>query len=75
MVFHVVQYAAQGGAAISPVLAGLARFETVDVLFLMSAYLLTLSYARAALDGPRPSRPGSSCSGGRCGSCRCTGSA
>ena len=28
-----------------------ARFETVDVLFLMSAYLLTLSYARAALDG------------------------
>ncbi len=54
--FHVVQYAVQGGAAISPLLAGIARFETVDVLFLMSAYLLTLSYARAALDGS-PAQP------------------
>ncbi len=51
VLFHVIQYAAQGGADLNPVLAALARFETVDVLFLMSAYLLTLSYARAALNG------------------------
>ena len=38
-------------------LAALARFETVDVLFLMSAYLLTLSYARAAMDGTPAARP------------------
>lgn len=49
--FHVVQYAAQSGAELPFVVEAFARFETVDVLFLMSAYLLTLSYARAALDG------------------------
>jgi peptidoglycan/LPS O-acetylase OafA/YrhL len=49
VVFHVLQYAVQGGAHLPPPLAALARFETVDVLFLMSAYLLTLSYARAAI--------------------------
>ena len=49
VVFHVLQYAVQGGAHLPPLLAALARFETVDVLFLMSAYLLTLSYARAAI--------------------------
>jgi peptidoglycan/LPS O-acetylase OafA/YrhL len=49
VVFHVLQYAVQGGAHLSPLLTALARFETVDVLFVMSAYLLTLSYARAAI--------------------------
>ncbi|MCW2809204.1 MAG: acyltransferase [Marmoricola sp.] len=48
--FHVIQYAAQGGAQLSGFLAALARFETVDLLFVMSAYLLTLSYARAAIN-------------------------
>ena len=50
VVFHVFQYAVQSGGHLNPVLSSLARFETVDVLFVMSAYLLTLSYARAALD-------------------------
>jgi peptidoglycan/LPS O-acetylase OafA/YrhL len=49
VVFHVLQYAVQGGAHLPPVLAAMARFETVDVLFMLSAYLLTLSYARAAI--------------------------
>ena len=56
VVFHVFQYAAQSGRTLNPLLGALARFETVDILFLMSAYLLTLSYARAALDGT-PARP------------------
>ena len=58
VVFHVLQYAVQGGAHLPPVLAALARFETVDVLFLLSAYLLTLSYARAAIQQTeaRPAR-------------------
>ena len=51
MAFHVIQYAAQSGAELPFVVEAFARFETVDVLFLMSAYLLTLSYARSALDG------------------------
>ena len=51
MAFHVIQYAAQSGAELPFVVEAFARFETVDVLFAMSAYLLTLSYARAALDG------------------------
>ena len=56
VVFHVFQYAAQSGRTLNPVLGALARFETVDILFLMSSYLLTLSYARAALDRT-PVRP------------------
>lgn len=49
VIFHVLQYAVQGGAQLPPLFAGMASFETVDLLFLMSAYLLTLSYARAAI--------------------------
>jgi peptidoglycan/LPS O-acetylase OafA/YrhL len=56
VVFHVFQYAAQSGRQLNPLLGALARFETVDILFLMSSYLLTLSYARAALDRT-PVRP------------------
>ncbi|MGZ4468368.1 MAG: acyltransferase family protein [Nocardioidaceae bacterium] len=52
--FHVFQYAQQAGGVFNPVVDALARFETVDILFLMSAYLLTLSYARAAIDGEEP---------------------
>ncbi len=48
--FHVFQFADQAGGVSNPVISTLARFETVDILFLMSAYLLTLSYARAAID-------------------------
>jgi peptidoglycan/LPS O-acetylase OafA/YrhL len=50
VVFHVFQFAQASGTEISPVAAFLAKFETVDVLFVMSAYLLTLSFARAAID-------------------------
>lgn len=49
IVFHVFQFVDQAAAPDSW-LAALARFETVDILFLMSAYLLTLSYARAAIE-------------------------
>ena len=58
VVFHVLQYAVQGGAHLPLVLTALARFETVDVLFLLSAYLLTLPYARAAIrqTAVRPAR-------------------
>jgi peptidoglycan/LPS O-acetylase OafA/YrhL len=48
--FHVFQFADQAGGVSSSWITALARFETVDILFLMSAYLLTLSYARAAID-------------------------
>ena len=54
VVFHVFQYAAAQRPTLNPLLGALARFETVDFLFLMSAYLLTLSYARAAIDGDDP---------------------
>jgi len=36
----------------------LTRFEVVDVLFAMSAFLLTLSYARSAIDGDDPQPAG-----------------
>ena len=36
----------------------LTRFEVVDVLFAMSAFLLTLSYARSAIDGDDPQSAG-----------------
>ncbi|CAN5653436.1 hypothetical protein BH10ACT8_BH10ACT8_26540 [soil metagenome] len=47
--FHVVQYiiAATGASAL---LTRITSIETVDILFVLSAYLLTLSYAKAALD-------------------------
>jgi len=48
--FHVFQYVQATGTAINPVAAFLSKFETVDLLFVMSAYLLTLSYARAAIN-------------------------
>ncbi len=56
--FHVLQYAVQGGASLPAALVAVTRFETVDVLFMLSAYLLTLSYARAAISQTevRPAR-------------------
>ena len=48
--FHVCQYALPQESP-SPIFVALTRFEVVDVLFAMSAYLLALSYARAAIDG------------------------
>jgi peptidoglycan/LPS O-acetylase OafA/YrhL len=50
VIFHVCQYALVQTSD-NPVLEALTRFEVVDVLFAMSAFLLTLSYARAAIDG------------------------
>jgi peptidoglycan/LPS O-acetylase OafA/YrhL len=46
--FHVFQFTGMAGT--NSWISVLARFETVDILFVMSAYLLTLSYARAAID-------------------------
>jgi peptidoglycan/LPS O-acetylase OafA/YrhL len=49
VVFHVLQYAIE--ATQSPgFVAQIAQFQVVDLLFVLSAYLLTLSYARAAID-------------------------
>jgi peptidoglycan/LPS O-acetylase OafA/YrhL len=50
VIFHVCQYALPQESP-NPVFSALTQFEVVDVLFAMSAYLLTLSYARAAIDG------------------------
>lgn len=50
VIFHVCQYALPQESP-NPIFAALTRFEVVDVLFAMSAYLLTLSYARSAIDG------------------------
>jgi len=50
VIFHVCQYALPQQSP-NPVFVYMTRFEVVDVLFAMSAYLLTLSYARSALDG------------------------
>jgi peptidoglycan/LPS O-acetylase OafA/YrhL len=49
IVFHVSQYAIQSTPS-SQAISQLAKFEIVDILFLLSAYLLTMSYARAAID-------------------------
>jgi peptidoglycan/LPS O-acetylase OafA/YrhL len=49
IIFHVWQYVFTGSSGNS-VVSKLAGFEVVDLLFVMSAYLLTLSYARAAID-------------------------
>ncbi|MEU8781916.1 acyltransferase [Streptomyces sp. NPDC048637] len=60
--FHVWQqyfrYDAQGGhpPVDNPVLGAVLSLEVIDLFFVLSAYLLTLSYARAALDG-RSTRP------------------
>jgi peptidoglycan/LPS O-acetylase OafA/YrhL len=50
VIFHVCQYALPQKSP-NPVFSALTQFEVVDVLFAMSAYLLALSYARAAIDG------------------------
>jgi peptidoglycan/LPS O-acetylase OafA/YrhL len=50
VIFHACQYALPQESP-NPVFSALIRFEVVDVLFAMSAYLLTLSYARSAIDG------------------------
>ncbi|HTZ44428.1 MAG TPA: acyltransferase [Jatrophihabitans sp.] len=53
VVFHVCQYAFQSSDPAKPsgrFLTQLSQFEIVDILFVLSAYLLTLSYARAALN-------------------------
>lgn len=54
VLFHVFQYAEASGTRVHPVASFLAKFETVDLLFAMSAYLLTLSYARAAVNQTSP---------------------
>ncbi|MFE7539611.1 acyltransferase family protein [Streptomyces platensis] len=64
VVFHVWQqyfrYDAQGShpPVGNPVLGAVLSLEVIDLFFVLSAYLLTLSYARAALDGgsTRPAR-------------------
>ncbi|MEU6989352.1 acyltransferase [Streptomyces sp. NPDC046465] len=65
VVFHVWQqyytYDAAGShpPVDSPYLGALLSLEVIDLFFVMSAYLLTLSYARAAIDGKEGSvRPG-----------------
>lgn len=57
IVFHVCQYAIQSTSS-NRVLTQLAKFEIVDILFVLSAYLLTLSYTRAAIDRTSTARPG-----------------
>ncbi|MFD5702071.1 acyltransferase family protein [Streptomyces lasiicapitis] len=58
VVFHVWQqyytYDAAGAhpPVDNPYLGALISLEVIDLFFVMSAYLLTLSYARAAIDGP-----------------------
>lgn len=64
VVFHVWQqyyvYDAQGAHAPvdNPYVGALISLEVIDLFFVMSAYLLTLSYARAAIDGEDRTRPG-----------------
>lgn len=64
VVFHVWQqyyvYDAAGAHApiTNPHLGALISLEVIDLFFVMSAYLLTLSYARAAIDGVDRTRPG-----------------
>ncbi|MFF4252100.1 acyltransferase family protein [Streptomyces sp. NPDC001663] len=64
VVFHVWQqyYVYDTGGAHpplnSPYLGALISLEVIDLFFVMSAYLLTLSYARAAIDGEDRTRPG-----------------
>ncbi|QEV22244.1 acyltransferase family protein [Streptomyces alboniger] len=65
VVFHVWQqyhtYDAAGShpPVDNPYLGALLSLEVIDLFFVMSAYLLTLSYARAAIDGEEGAvRPG-----------------
>ncbi|WP_308402478.1 acyltransferase [Streptomyces sp. AC550_RSS872] len=64
VVFHVWQqyyvYDPQGAhpPIDNPYLGALVSLEVIDLFFVMSAYLLTLSYARAAIDGDDRTRPG-----------------
>ncbi|MET9831373.1 acyltransferase [Streptomyces sp. NPDC006385] len=64
VVFHVWQqyyvYDAEGAhpPIDNPHLGALISLEVIDLFFVMSAYLLTLSYARAAIDGEDRTRPG-----------------
>ncbi|WP_078942579.1 acyltransferase family protein [Streptomyces viridochromogenes] len=64
VVFHVWQqyyvYDARGAhpPVDSPYLGALISLEVIDLFFVMSAYLLTLSYARAAIDGDDRTRSG-----------------
>ncbi len=64
VVFHVWQqyyvYDARGAhpPVENPYLAALISLEVIDLFFVMSAYLLTLSYARAAIDGEDRTRSG-----------------
>ncbi|MFF9478539.1 acyltransferase family protein [Streptomyces sp. NPDC014733] len=57
VLFHVWQQYHRYDAAGShppidqPLLGAALSFEVIDLFFVMSAYLLTLSYARAAIDG------------------------
>jgi peptidoglycan/LPS O-acetylase OafA/YrhL len=63
VVFHVWQqyftYDAEGShpPVENPWVGALISLEVIDLFFVMSAYLLTLSYARAAIDGGT-TRPG-----------------
>ncbi|MFH8568226.1 acyltransferase family protein [Streptomyces sp. NPDC017993] len=62
VVFHVWQqyfrYDSEGShpPVDNPLIGAVLSFEVIDLFFVMSAYLLTLSYARAAIDG-RSTRP------------------
>ncbi|MFG2223332.1 acyltransferase family protein [Streptomyces sp. NPDC048644] len=64
LIFHVWQQYYRYDAAGShppvdnPLIGAAFSFEIIDLFFVMSAYLLTLSYARAAIDGRsiRPAR-------------------
>ncbi|MGW1373731.1 acyltransferase family protein [Streptomyces sp. NPDC002446] len=62
VVFHVWQqyfrYDAEGGhpPVDNPALGAVLSLEVIDLFFVLSAYLLTLSYARAAIDG-RSTKP------------------
>ncbi|MFI6486161.1 acyltransferase family protein [Streptomyces sp. NPDC050564] len=64
VVFHVWQqyyvYDADGAhpPIENPYVGALVSLEVIDLFFVMSAYLLTLSYARAAIDGDDTTRPG-----------------
>jgi peptidoglycan/LPS O-acetylase OafA/YrhL len=49
--FHVFQYVVEGSPDPNSTVTAFTSFEIVDILFVLSAYLLTLSYARAAIDG------------------------
>ncbi|WP_368396487.1 acyltransferase family protein [Streptomyces sclerotialus] len=55
--YHVYDAAGAHPPVAGPYLAALLSLEVIDFFFVVSAYLLTLSYARAAIDGGT-TRPG-----------------